>query len=67
MPASGLNLIAADAYTTADITAAWNVNRHFTLRFGVLNVADETVERDTTLEFNVDGRRYFVSLTGRFF
>jgi len=67
VPANGLNLISAEAFTTADIMAAWNVTRNFTLRFGVLNVADETVDRTNTLEFNVDGRRYFVSLTGRFF
>lgn len=67
VPANGQNMLTVGAFTTADIMAAWNINPYFTVRAGVLNVADKTLDRLTSLEFNVDGRRYFVSLTGRYF
>lgn len=66
VPSSGVNMLKAPGYTMIDLTAAWDVSRNFALRAGVLNVADKTIERETSLEFNEDGRRYFVSGTARF-
>lgn len=56
----------ADAYVTADITGQYDVNEHFTLRAGILNVADKQVFREISDDFNIDGRRYFLSATARF-
>jgi len=67
VPANGLNMIKQGGFTTADIIAAWNVSPNWTLRAGVLNVTDKTLDRQNSLEFNIDGRQYFVSVTGRYF
>ena len=60
------NAYKVDAYTTADILASYDFNASFTGRLGVLNVADEQVTREVFDDFNVDGRRFYASLTGRF-
>ncbi len=68
VPASG-NLEYAskmDAFVTGDVVASYDVNENFTVRGGVLNVADKTVTRTVGDDFNVDGRRFFFSATGRF-
>lgn len=54
------------AFTTADILASYVFNDRVTARLGVLNLADEEVARDVSDDFNVEGRRYFAALTGRF-
>ncbi|WP_162009347.1 TonB-dependent receptor [Labrenzia sp. CE80] len=56
----------AKAYTTADITAGYQVNDHFSIRLGVLNVANKQVLRYESNDFNVDGRRYFLSAKATF-
>lgn len=66
VPSNGQNLLQAPAYTVLDLSAACVVSPNLTLRGGVLNAADKRVDRETSLEFNEDGRRYFVSLTARF-
>lgn len=68
VPQSGDMVYATEteAYTTADILASWDFNDSFTARFGVLNIGDKTVTRKVSNDFNVDGRRFYASLTGRF-
>lgn len=56
----------ADGYAMFDIGAVWHVNDRFTLRAGVLNFLDKTVEREIPNDFNEEGRRYFISGTIRF-
>lgn len=68
VPTNG-NLASAssvDAFVTGDVIAAYAVTENLTLRAGVLNVADKTVTREISDDFNVDGRRYFLSTTARF-
>ena len=60
------NASKVDGYFTADITGAYDVNDNFTLKAGVLNVADKQVYRETSDDFNVDGRRYYFSANLRF-
>ncbi|QKV17237.1 TonB-dependent receptor domain-containing protein [Oricola thermophila] len=57
---------AADAFVTADVMAKYDFNENFTIRAGVLNIADHQVTRETIDDFNIDGRRFFLSATGRF-
>ncbi|MFN3302167.1 MAG: TonB-dependent receptor domain-containing protein [Roseateles sp.] len=66
VPANGLNLLKAPAYSVFDASAAWTVNTTFTVRAGLLNLADKTVDRETSNEFNEDGRRIYLSATARF-
>ncbi|MBP7000713.1 TonB-dependent receptor [Amaricoccus sp.] len=54
------------AYTTADILASYQINDNFSARLGVLNLANEEITREVSDDFNVEGRRYYASLTGRF-
>jgi outer membrane receptor for ferrienterochelin and colicins len=55
-----------DAYFTADVTTQYEVNDNFTMRAGILNVTDTEMDRETWSDFNIDGRRYFLSATARF-
>ena len=66
VPANGQNLVQAQAYTLVDLSAAWAVSPQLTLRAGVLNLADEGIDRTTSAEFNEDGRRWFLSVSARF-
>ncbi|MFT3819382.1 MAG: TonB-dependent receptor [Rubrivivax sp.] len=66
VPASGLNLVSKPGYTIADVSLAWTLNPQVTLRGGVLNLADRTVDRLNSNDFNEDGRRWFFSLAARF-
>lgn len=68
VPANG-NLASASSmeeFVTADILAKYDFNEHVSVRGGVLNIADKTVEREISDDFNVEGRRFFVALTGKF-
>jgi outer membrane receptor for ferrienterochelin and colicins len=56
----------ADAFVTADIMASYAINENFTVRGGVINIADKRVLRTVSDDFNVEGRRYFLSATARF-
>lgn len=60
------NAVEAAAYTTADLMASYDLGANFTAQAGILNVFDETIERDLADDFNLEGRRFYVSLTGRF-
>jgi len=66
VPANGQNMVQAPAYSVLDASLAWSWSPVFTLRAGVLNLADKTVDRETSNEFNEDGRRLFLSLSARF-
>ena len=66
VPANGQNLVQAQAYTLVDLSAAWAVSPQLTLRAGVLNLADEGIDRTTSAEFNEDGRRWILSVSARF-
>ncbi|MFG6441222.1 TonB-dependent receptor domain-containing protein [Roseateles sp. LKC17W] len=66
VPSNGQNLVQAPAYSVFDASAAWTVNPTFTVRAGLLNLADKTVDRETSNEFNEEGRRLYVSATARF-
>lgn len=68
VPANGDMAFAseADAYTTADLMARYDFGEKYTAQFGILNVFDKKVARELTDDFNVEGRRFYVSLTGRF-
>lgn len=66
VPANGLNMVEAPAYTIVDLSAAWNATPNLTLRGGLLNAADKRVERTTSTEFNEDGRRVYLSVSARF-
>lgn len=68
VPSNGnlANATTMDDFVTADIIASYDFNENFTVRGGVLNIADKTVTRETSNDFNVDGRRFFLSATTRF-
>lgn len=54
------------AYQILDLSAAYRINDTFTVRGGLLNVADEGVQRQDSADYNEEGRRVFVSLSMRF-
>lgn len=60
------NAYKVDGYATADLTAQYDLNAHFSFKAGILNIADETVNRNDWNDFNIDGRRYYMSATARF-
>ncbi|MCF4164795.1 TonB-dependent receptor [Zavarzinia compransoris] len=60
------NATTVDSFVTSDVIASYDVNDHLTVRAGVLNIADKTVTRTIGNDFNVDGRRFFLSTTASF-
>lgn len=54
------------AYEIIDLSAAFRVNETFTVRTGLLNVADQGVQRKDSADYNEEGRRVFVSLSAKF-
>ncbi|KQV82627.1 outer membrane receptor protein [Massilia sp. Root351] len=66
VPASGLNLVKKGAYTVADVNAAYRWNKNLTVSAGVLNLGDKGSQRDTSADFNEEGRRVFLSLLAKF-
>lgn len=58
--------VVMEGYATFDFGAAWDVKNNLTLRAGLLNLTDKQIVRETTTEYNEDGRRVFVALTQRF-
>ncbi|MEL4180251.1 TonB-dependent receptor domain-containing protein [Roseateles sp. PN1] len=66
VPANGQNTLQAPAYAVFDASAAWTVSPMLTVRMGLANLADKTLDRETSNEFNEDGRRIYVSATARF-
>jgi len=49
-----------------DLSAAWQVRRDTTLRAGILNVADRSLDRVSASDYSDEGRRLFLSLNSRF-
>jgi outer membrane receptor for ferrienterochelin and colicins len=66
VPASGTNLVTRDGYAIVDLSAAYRLHPRLTVRGGALNVGNMAVARDTSLDFNEDGRRYFIGLSTQF-
>lgn len=50
-------------YSIFDLSAAYRLSDLVTLRGGVMNLADRKVERETSTDFNEEGRRYYMSAT----
>ncbi|QGZ38057.1 outer membrane receptor for ferrienterochelin and colicins [Pseudoduganella flava] len=65
VPSNGRNLLRKGGYTVADLSAAWRVHQ-YTISAGVLNVGDRGTQRDTSADFNEEGRRVFLSLLAKF-
>ena len=66
VPASGLNMVKKAGYSTFDLGASYDWSDSLTLRGGVLNLADVNDDRATSSDFDIEGRRYYLSLTQRF-
>jgi outer membrane receptor for ferrienterochelin and colicins len=66
VPANGLNLVSRAGYGVVDLSAAVRLGRGASVRGGVLNVGGTTGDRLNSLDFNEEGRRYFVTLSTRF-
>ena len=60
------NNVKRQGYGTVDIGAAYALNPETTVRFGVLNTADKAIKRQTSDEYNEEGRRFFAAVTRRF-
>jgi len=58
--------VKREGYGTVDVGAAYALNSATTVRFGVLNTADKAIKRETSDEYNEEGRRFFASVTRRF-
>ena len=56
----------ADAYTTVDLMGRYDFRENYTVQFGIQNLFDETIQRELSDDFNVEGRRYYAALTARF-
>ncbi|MFT4171078.1 MAG: TonB-dependent receptor [Rhodocyclaceae bacterium] len=66
VPSNGQNMVSKADYTVADLTAAYVIDKTFTLRGGILNVANKTFDRTQSVDFNEEGRRYYLSLAANF-
>ncbi len=66
VPANGQNMVQAPAYSVFDASVAWSWSPALTLRGGLLNLVNKTVDRESSNEFNEDGRRLFLSVSARF-
>lgn len=63
VPASGVGVVSRDGYAIVDLSAAYRFDRRFTVRAGMLNVGNQAVARETSQDFNEEGRRVFVSVS----
>lgn len=66
VPANGQNMLTKAAYSVADLSVGYRIDKHFSVRAGVLNLTDQNDNRSQSTDFNEDGRRYFVSLSADF-
>ena len=57
--------VARDGYATVDTSVSYRFPR-LTLRAGLLNLFDVRQDRLTSIDYNEDGRRAFVSAAARF-
>lgn len=58
--------VKREGYGTVDVGAAYALDAATTVRFGVLNSADKAIKRETSDEYNEEGRRFFAAVTRRF-
>jgi outer membrane receptor for ferrienterochelin and colicins len=63
---SSTNGVTYPAYRFVDLGAGYKVTKDLTVKAGVYNVANEKVTTDNNFNYNLDGRRYIVSLTQSF-
>ncbi|MCD7099324.1 TonB-dependent receptor [Stenotrophomonas sp. MMGLT7] len=64
--ANAANNLSKRGYVLADLTSSWKLGRHLTLRAGALNLADHSVDRDNSSDYNEEGRRWYASMTASF-
>lgn len=60
------NRMKKDAYNVADLSAAYRLDKTYTLRAGILNLGDEGRDRLNSSDYNEEGRRYFISVGAEF-
>lgn len=65
-PLNSANTVRKPSHGLLDLSAAWQVRRDTTLRAGILNVADRTLDRVSASDYSDEGRRLFLSLNSRF-
>ncbi|EXU79758.1 catecholate siderophore receptor CirA [Comamonas aquatica DA1877] len=65
-PLNSANTVRKPGQGLLDLSAAWQVRRDTTLRAGILNVADRTLDRVSASDYSDEGRRLFLSLNSRF-
>lgn len=58
--------VKREAYGMVDVGGAYRISPRITVRAGVLNIADKTLQRETSTEYNEEGRRFFAAVTRRF-
>ncbi|MBS1154141.1 MAG: TonB-dependent receptor [Proteobacteria bacterium] len=66
VPSSGTNLVKKGGYVSFDVSSSYDLQKNITVRAGVLNITDKTIERANSSDYNEDGRRYYLALTTRF-
>jgi outer membrane receptor for ferrienterochelin and colicins len=66
VPSNGQNLVGKQAYQVADLSAAYRFGGGVTVSGGVLNLGDRGQQRDSSADFNEEGRRVFLSMMARF-
>lgn len=64
--ASAASTVKRGSYAIFDLGARYDIRENTALRFGIANIADRTITRDISTQYNEDGRRYFAALTQRF-
>lgn len=58
--------ITQKGYANFDLGGSYSLNDTLTVRAGVLNIADKQLIRETSTEYNEDGRRFFFAVTQKF-
>lgn len=66
VPASGSGMVKKAGYNTFDLGLSYDWTPMLTIRSGVMNLADVSDDRLLSSDFNVEGRRYYLSATQRF-
>lgn len=58
--------IKKGGYASFDVSSSYDLQKNITVRAGVLNITDKTIERANSSDYNEDGRRYYLAMTTRF-
>ncbi len=66
VPASGNNMVEKGAYAVADLSLAYRFEPGITVSAGVLNLGDAGKQRNSSSDFNEEGRRLFLSMLAKF-